>query len=343
MKTIRRLLLVVLTTGMIALSAACGNGDDAACDGGRYDEATWLCWQHPKADGTFTWQEAIDYCDELDLAGHTDWYLPSNDELIDLLGGCDSGVTNNGHGNCNTCADSMKCSALFGADTDWYWSSPSLFHGGTGDELVFGFDGGFVGADNTGNESRARCVRPGGDTDADSDSDSDTVQAPAMIDCDGGKQDPNTGLCWQNPPSENTQTWADALTYCDSLSLGGFDDWRLPMIQELISLLRGCVDGLNTGDLSISSCAVTDPGCLENACSDSGCWYCDLLEGPDHNPWGCYWDPALAGQCEWDLFWSSSSVASDEYSVWSVGFYSSTVNCSSKNNMNLVRCVRDGP
>jgi len=45
------------------------------------------------------------------------------------------------------------------------------------------------------------------------------------------------GLMWQDDAVGSTMTWADAGTTCDSLSLGGHDDWRLPSIDELESIV----------------------------------------------------------------------------------------------------------
>ncbi len=58
-----------------------------------------------------------------------------------------------------------------------------------------------------------------------------------------------TGLVWQQPMgSAATLTQTDALTYCASLSLGGFTDWRLPTDAELVSLVdtgqaSPCING----------------------------------------------------------------------------------------------------
>jgi hypothetical protein len=193
------------------------------------------------------------------------------------------------------------------------------------------------------------------DTDTDTDSDSDTDSAtdsdggvaPDMTDCEGGKLDPLTNLCWQNPPSTDAFTWADAVTYCDNLFLGSHDDWRLPMIQELISLLRGCVGGTETGDLSTSTCGVTDPDCLENSCWDADpCEWCDQLGGPDDNPEGCYWDTELEGTCYG--YWSSSSYVDDESYRWYVlfnvgGAYYGDVSYIGESVTGPARCVRGGP
>ncbi len=49
--------------------------------------------------------------------------------------------------------------------------------------------------------------------------------------------DKATGLTWQQSDSRKGMNWADALSYCESLSLAGKDDWRLPNAKELQSIV----------------------------------------------------------------------------------------------------------
>jgi len=61
-------------------------------------------------------------------------------------------------------------------------------------------------------------------------------------DSSGVVADSATGLAWQNDYSDNggtikSATWQDALVYCEELSLGGKNDWRLPNIRELKSIV----------------------------------------------------------------------------------------------------------
>ncbi|UOD35130.1 DUF1566 domain-containing protein [Deferribacteraceae bacterium V6Fe1] len=49
-------------------------------------------------------------------------------------------------------------------------------------------------------------------------------------------QDLNTGLIWQQSPTSQTFTWENVVNYCNSLTLGGYDDWRVPSAKELFSL-----------------------------------------------------------------------------------------------------------
>ena len=45
--------------------------------------------------------------------------------------------------------------------------------------------------------------------------------------------DHKTGLIWQQADDIQQRDWSIADLYCQDLSLGGFDDWRLPRIDEL--------------------------------------------------------------------------------------------------------------
>ena len=48
--------------------------------------------------------------------------------------------------------------------------------------------------------------------------------------------DNETDLQWQDNESA-TRTWKNAIKYCEDLTLGNYDDWRLPNINELLSIV----------------------------------------------------------------------------------------------------------
>jgi hypothetical protein len=54
---------------------------------------------------------------------------------------------------------------------------------------------------------------------------------------DGTVTDEATGLMWAQDAGPS-QLWPDAVSYCDGLALAEHDDWRLPDIRELFSLLQ---------------------------------------------------------------------------------------------------------
>ena len=54
-------------------------------------------------------------------------------------------------------------------------------------------------------------------------------------------KDTVTGLMWQKDTAPGTYTWDEANTYCASLSLGGYSDWRLPTVKELSALVDSSI------------------------------------------------------------------------------------------------------
>ncbi len=65
-----------------------------------------------------------------------------------------------------------------------------------------------------------------------------------------------TGLTWQDNKEivDNLYTYDKAYKYCDALVLGGHDDWRIPKIAELLSLVNylkykpAIINGFNVVD-----------------------------------------------------------------------------------------------
>ncbi len=65
-----------------------------------------------------------------------------------------------------------------------------------------------------------------------------TILCPAQTSPSGPTTwwpDPATGLMWagqSTSPHPGAMTWEQASSYCASLSLGGFTDWRMPTLDE---------------------------------------------------------------------------------------------------------------
>lgn len=49
--------------------------------------------------------------------------------------------------------------------------------------------------------------------------------------------DNESNLQWQDDAVGSEMTWADAIEHCAALNLGGYNDWRLPNIIELKSII----------------------------------------------------------------------------------------------------------
>jgi hypothetical protein len=70
--------------------------------------------------------------------------------------------------------------------------------------------------------------------------------------------DISTDLSWQDPQKDAYTTGdpglaqPDAIRYCDELVIGGYDDWKLPDIDELRTIIRGNTDTETGGDCPIT-------------------------------------------------------------------------------------------
>ena len=163
--------------------------------------------------------------------------------------------------------------------------------------------------------------------------------------------DPDTNLSWQDPqkdaytPDDPGLSQPDALRYCEELVIGGYDDWRLPNIDELRTLIRG-----NPGTMTGGDCPIHE-GSPKAAMSDTACGPGPDYEGPGDG--GCYWEPELTGTCNKDdpadegdrpLETVSSTVASDDdFWVADVLFHEGSVPFNHIYSLADVRCVRNGP
>jgi hypothetical protein len=240
------------------------NAGSLNCGGGRYDPASELCWQHPTNEQQYYWQDAIDYCGELDLGEQTDWRLPTVEELMDMLGGCNVDLVSGSGGNCNSCSGSENCQALFDPNNNnwgWgnYWSSSSCSVY-TPCAWAVNFSDGWV---NTADVSMTlygvRCVRSDADIDTETETDTGTdteIQGLGQACSNGGGECsayeasfcvydpmyPGDGVC--TVTGCNLSTCPTAYTCCDCTSASYFFDYVCTpagMVGALTS--SGCTCG----------------------------------------------------------------------------------------------------
>jgi hypothetical protein len=109
-------------------------------------------WSGTACEGTadvMNWFKAVKACPQ-------GYRLPTRQEYLDLLGGCDDAVIKGKKlGSCRTCQKSPVCSLMFGKDSFWYWSIQQ----GTPNAWGINFKKGRINDDIEGNESYVRCVR----------------------------------------------------------------------------------------------------------------------------------------------------------------------------------------
>ncbi len=120
-------------------------------DGTVTDSCTGLMWQRETAPGTYTWQQALSHCQELEHAGYQDWRLPNVMELVSILD----------YGRWNHAAE-----PLFVVEEDpvdgrsWYWSS-TTFVGMPTSARIADFERGGVNRNVKTTQYFVRAVRGG--------------------------------------------------------------------------------------------------------------------------------------------------------------------------------------
>lgn len=193
-----------------------------ATDKRVFDDNTGLVWQrsdtHNNAGG-YTWDEAVQYCRDLGLAafeGHFGWRLPTPMELITLIdyGTADPAVDRTFFGTCKS---------------GTYWTNtPSPETPDTEAWVVSFLYGGSNAYGDKGRKFYVRCVAP---------------DAPlpyggfAVSTTNARVFDLATGLVWQRSPDGIKRNWEEALAYCEDLVIDNYEDWRLPNIRELLSIV----------------------------------------------------------------------------------------------------------
>lgn len=212
-----------------------------------YDAVSGLYWEVKKArdgstdyanprdgDNTYTWydpnpetnggdegtpgtatdtQDVVDYLNSGSFIGFSDWRLPTVQELLSLA-------------DFSTSDPAMQTEFFPNiGSSNWYWSSTS-----------------------SGNKAWTLIITDGSlDFSLFSEkSDSHYVMAvcgnrippePRFIDNgDGTVTDVDTGLMWEQA-GQAPGTWEAALAACESLTLAGYADWRLPTVKELQTLV----------------------------------------------------------------------------------------------------------
>jgi hypothetical protein len=197
------------------------------------------------------------------------------------------------------------------------------------------FDGGTDADADVTPESETAADRDG-DVDAVVDAGRDTDIDSDASRCAGGWYDSSTGLCWEDPPDPWLDGWSGAVDYCEGLSAGGRDDWHLPTIGALRSLIRGCL-----GTVTGGACGVTDT-CHRSECFNAACRECEYMFGDGPGTYGAFWPSELGGPPLDRSHWSSS----DDYVAgiaWHVDFWTAQVLSSAEDYAGRVRCVRRGP
>ena len=182
------------------------------------DNATGLEWQddYSANNGVIksaTWQGAVDYCSDIGL-GDRIWRLPTIEELESIVDA----------GNSPAISKYFKQNSKGGH----YWS---LTDNSTPDAWTVDLN---YGLSHKIDKSMSfimyvRCVSGGSLESSNFFRNDDTEIVTDRI----------SGLQWEDNTSVKTKkrTWIEAIDYCENkLTLGGYTDWRMPNIKELLSI-----------------------------------------------------------------------------------------------------------
>jgi len=237
-----------------------------------------LLWQRCNAGESFTttctgtpsqltWSQAVSYCSNLQLAGRT-WRLPKMSELIKLQ-------------NFSVATEPLIDASIFpntqSGSTDWYWTSES-YPIIADTAWMFSFHNGAIGYNPKTFTHYFRCVSGSENPD------------PSFVDnANGTVRETNTDLLWQKcgsgqtPPSctgaSGTFTWTGAIAYCESLTLAGKSDWRLPNKNELRTIF----------DFKATSTPHLSPSFFPNSPSDPF-WSSTSRASPNTDAWSVWFD-----------------------------------------------------
>lgn len=116
-------------------------------DGTVLDNKTGLMWQKMADNNPRTWENAISYCEGLELADHTDWRLPNIKELESI-------TDDNRY---NPAIDTTYFPETKSSD---YWASTTYAYQ-PAYACYVSFYQGYVDYDNKSYSTYARCVRGG--------------------------------------------------------------------------------------------------------------------------------------------------------------------------------------
>jgi hypothetical protein len=209
------------------------------------DETTGLMWQRAALGDMYRWSQARNHCEDLKLAGHSDWRLPSRLELITLveyerLSNSPVAVT---PGTSNSLpAAAIDAAAFPNTLPAEYWTE-SYFHGNQtkyGDSsadlawTVSFATGEFTGEPRELQLPRARCVRTARTATASSSASAPPANSRYTIKSQTVTERA-TGLTWQRATGPRA-TSSDAEKYCFNLTLDGVSGFRLPHLKELLTV-----------------------------------------------------------------------------------------------------------
>jgi len=258
-------------------------------DGTVTDNVTGLIWQQVPVSEAMSWQEAVEYCENLEFAGYDNWRVPTAKELFGISdfttgwpfldtdyfefpetstmmmnegqeggpqgggpqdGGPQSGKPQEERPQDRSPQDggtedpdsqnemppppTSDEEGSVGKQQGQFWSSNFYYVGTThgGANTAFGVNhatGHIKGYPSDAGGQMGKYVRAViGEV---------TAENQFVDNGDGTISDLATGLMWMVDDNGEGVEWVEALSYSDNLEFAGYDDWRLPDVKELQSII----------------------------------------------------------------------------------------------------------
>ena len=135
--------LLAISFALLLMFTTVANADFSRDSDIVADSVTGLEWQDDESVEK-SWEEAIEYCEALELGGHTDWRLPNFNELYTIAD----------HTKSNPAIDDIFQAVA----SNGYWSSTTIV-GDKNSAWGIGFSFGDGDWDNKSNSYYVRCVR----------------------------------------------------------------------------------------------------------------------------------------------------------------------------------------
>ncbi len=219
------------------------NGNDLPDDAAEWvmvrDNITGLIWEvkqdndnvqnydnHHDSDNKYTWydgdtgkpgdgtdtEDFISALNSQQLGGYDDWRLPTVKELSFIL-------------HSGTRYPAIDKIYFPNTESGTYYYSSTTYADNTESAWGVFFSEGIMNAISKSYSYYVRAVR------------GEQFHNDFIDNGDGTVTDNATNLMWQQATAPGTYTWEGALTYCEGLSLAGYDDWRLPDRNQLQSIV----------------------------------------------------------------------------------------------------------
>ncbi len=262
-----------------------------------HDNVTCLDWEKSPPSTTASNTAAIARCEALTLGGFDDWRAPTRVEMSSILDWTRSPATD---------AAFTSAGGFHKTGSNWVLTIDQR-GAGAGKDLSWAFnmsDGIVSNARSAATADRIRCVRGNGSGEGFSDKAVTPPNQYTAVSADEA-QDNYTGLIWQRDGNASGALgWDQAVTYCAGLSLGGHDDWRLPSVRELATLVD---ENLVAPSINRTMFSNTHYG----ARSENWYWASHRQRGSSTASWGLNFDDGFTG---------FNAGASGAWNYWTTGY-----------------------